>query len=376
MGVYKDKSSGNFGIRVRYYGKDFKKIIGTDKRKAELAWLEIQNEIKLAKLSGQDWQGFEKLRRATKPRTFAKAASDYLEERAHYKASTLSTYRYTLSRDLLPAFGNHALQSIGASELRKFQSKLSDRVSPTRVNTVMQLLRSILSNEEKEGNLDKDPSRAVRRLTERKPKIDPLSEEDLEIALSHVDAFYKPLYTVLAFTGARPNEMLALKWQDIDWKKESISITKGRVRGVEGMPKTRSSEREIPMLPRVKEALEELKQRPTQSRDGYIFIDKKGMPINKHLDRIWSRGLRAAGLRHRPSYQLRHSFATQCIMKGFPLPYIAKLLGHSTIDTLVRHYAGWIDAATRENDNKLREAFKSTPLTPELTQKWEVKREG
>ena len=81
-------------------------------------------------------------------------------------------------------------------------------------------------------------------------------------------------------------------------------------------------------------------------------------------------------MRHRPSYQLRHTFATQRIIKSFPLPFIAKVLGHSTIDTLIRHYAGWIDQATKEQERKLVESFKMTISvlpTPKID---EVKGEG
>ena len=99
-----------------------------------------------------------------------------------------------------------------------------------------------------------------------------------------------------------------------------------------------------------------------RSKDGYVFVDPKGQPIDKHLDRIWVKALKRAGMRHRPSYQLRHTFATQAIIMGFPVPYIAKILGHSTIDTIIRNYTGWIDAYTKENDSKLSNAFKNARI--------------
>jgi hypothetical protein len=44
------------------------------------------------------------------------------------------------------------------------------------------------------------------------------------------------------------------------------------------------------------------------------------------------------------------------------VPYIAKVLGHSTIDSLIRNYAGWIDGYTKENNNKLLNAFKDASI--------------
>ena len=109
------------------------------------------------------------------------------------------------------------------------------------------------------GEITRDPSAAVSRLKIAKTKVDPFSETELALALSHIHPHCRPFFTVQAFTGARPNELLALRWQDIDWVNKQISINKGRVRGAEGLPKTSSGERLIPMTMPVVEALTELK---------------------------------------------------------------------------------------------------------------------
>lgn len=362
MGVHKDKNSGNWYIRVKHYGREYQKVIGKDKRSAEIALAQVKTEIKLAKLAGQGWDGFQKLQKAVRPKTFKEAADEYMDERQHFKPSSVRAYSAILRSHLLPAFGTKPLKEISESSIRKFQSSLvKEGTSPSRVNTITQLLRSILSQSYRRGEIALNPALAIKRLQEPKVIIDPLSDAELELALSYCDPHYQPLFTVLAYTGARPNEMQALRWSDIDWKNETISISKGRVRGIEGLPKTKSSERKIPFTAPVKKALLELSQKhkaqTVVSLDDYVFTNRRGNPINKHLDVKWKKALVKAGLRHRPSYQLRHTFVTHCIMKGLPLPFIAKLIGHSTIDTLIRHYAGWIDAATKEHEEKLREAF-------------------
>jgi hypothetical protein len=44
--------------------------------------------------------------------------------------------------------------------------------------------------------------------------------------------------------------------------------------------------------------------------------------------------------------------------KRFPASLYSKRIGHTDIGTLIKHYAGWIDSATKEQDAKLKEAFK------------------
>lgn len=391
-GIYEE--NGKYKIRIWVAGKLIRRTIGdsrkhdgrvhTDnKRLAEAALAEIRNEKQSAAIARQPWNLIKKLERAKNQKSFEKAAKEYMETRVH-KPSTVESYTNILECYLLPEFGKKALTQISIVDVRRFQKKLQEtivakgtqhphKMSATRVNLIMQVLRTILKDEHRAGSIDSDPSLPVRRVEEEKTEIHPLSQSELDSVLENIDDHYRPLFTALAYTGARPNELIALRWTDIDWQHKTIRIDKGRVRGNEGAPKTRSSKRTIPILQKTEAALLELKARTVQPKDNYVFADKKGQPINKHLDRVWNRALKKSGLLHRPSYQLRHTFATQCILKGLPLPYIAKLLGHTTIDTLVRHYAGWIDQSTPEYEDKLRQVFATDSqklpenLTPNLT---------
>ncbi len=118
MGVHKNYQTGNYYIRIKYYGQEFEKVIGRDRRAAELALAEVKLDIKLSKLSGQGWEGFQKLRKAKRPKTFAELAKDYIEERANYKTSSLSSYKSILNHHLLPEFGRLPLKSITDSQLK------------------------------------------------------------------------------------------------------------------------------------------------------------------------------------------------------------------------------------------------------------------
>ena len=355
MSVY--KRGKTWYVRVFDGGKEIRRSVGTEYSKALAVQKHLEDQIAKAKASGKAWTGLEDIEKEENGKTFGVASKDYLEERADKKPSTIAAYTYILKSHLLPAFGNVAMNKITGSELRKYQAKLGKTCSPSRVNTIMQLLISIMGQAYREGDIEKDATKSIKRVQEPKVKIDPLSEEELTLFLSKVDQHYRPIFTALAYTGARPNEMQALRWGDLDWQKKSLSISKGRVRGHEGLPKTKSSERVIPMVPIVENTLSALRESKLRDVGDHVFVGKTGVPIDKHLDRIWTRGLKKAGLRHRPSYQLRHTFATHCLMKGLPLPYVARLLGHSTMDTTIRHYASWVDSATAEHDNRLMGVF-------------------
>jgi integrase len=362
MGVLKDSKTGNYYIRVKHHDKEHEKVIGKDKRAAEIALAEIKNEIRMAKLAGQGWDGFAKMQKAAKPRTFGEAVADYVAERANYKASSIRSYKSIFEHHLLPKFRNKPMAEVNDSAVRRFQVELSAMrdgakpLSARRINNIMQLLGSVLEQETVRGQIQRNPVKAVKKLQEEKPQIDPFTEQELATVLACMDPYYQPFFTAFAYTGARPNELAALRWRDLNFSKQEITISKGLVRGSEGLPKTRAGQRTIPMTPPVLKALQQLKDRDLVSPE-YVFINKKGGPIDDHMDRVWKRGMKKSGLRHRASYQLRHTFVSLCIVKGLPLQFIAKTIGHSTIDTLVRHYAAWMDGATAASNEKLKSAF-------------------
>jgi len=351
-------------VRTQSAGYELFRAIGPDKVLADHAQKALDKEIANAKASGKRWTGIDKILNDKNQITFSEAARSYMDQLANPKPSTITTYENNLKAHLIPAFGDLPLSEIKPAHIRKYQAALSRDVSAVRVNGVVQLLRSITKQALLDEIIDRDPCLAVKRLEEQAQEIDPFDEEELALVLSNIEPHYQPFFTALAFTGARPNELMALRFSDIDYRKREVRISKGRVRGHEGTPKTPSSKRTIPLNDRALEAFEQAKTRAVATLADYVFVDKAGLPVGKHLYRAWKAALLKSGIRHRPSYQLRHTFISQCLLKGLPVQYVAKIVGHSGIETTVRNYARWIDSSTAEYDSRLREAFaKPVPVS-------------
>jgi integrase len=77
--------------------------------------------------------------------------------------------------------------------------------------------------------------------------------------------------------------------------------------------------------------------------EGWIFPSPEGGFINPHNFRVraWTKVLEAAGVEYRTLYQTRHTFITNCLERGVPIPTIAKWVGNSP-EVLMAHYAGSI----------------------------------
>ena len=363
-GLYKRGNS--WYIHCKVAGKLYRKCVGPDKATAEAVLASIKKERAMFRVTGE-MSGIEGMFKRKVRKTFNEAADDYMAERPHLKPTSIRDYTEILENYLRPTFGGLYLDQITEEKIAKLQAELSQRVSARRVNNIMGPLRFILKISVRRKLISDNPALNVLPLREEEPTIDPLNSEELSKVLSVMKAPLRALFTCLAWTGARPDEMFALRFSDCNFERNEITINKGRVRGTEGTTKTRSGNRTISMLSIVKDTLLELKNRPTQHVDGYVFLTAKGTPYDKHVDRQWRTALKKAHIRHRPSYQLRHTFASMCLQRGVQPTWVAKTLGHSTPQITFRHYARYINDVSNENEKRLEEFL--SEKTPRGTQK-------
>ncbi len=164
----------------------------------------------------------------------------------------------------------------------------------------------------------------------------------LDINLEGKDQFYHWYFELAFWCGCRPSEMIALRWSDIDWFNGTMRISKSRVRGVEkGVTKTHTV-REVYLNDRSTRALKEI-QKLKMSNDYVMICPETNEPFygeetarNRLVD-----AMQACGIRHRPAYNARHTYATMLLMDGVNPVFVADQLGHS-LQMLMKRYAKWM----------------------------------
>jgi len=108
------------------------------------------------------------------------------------------------------------------------------------------------------------------------------------------------------------------------------------------------------MLPAVERALKA--QCPdSQLRSEWVFPSERGghLDITNLRERIWKPTLRRAGLRERTLYQTRHTFATISLASGEDIGWVARVLGHSSTEMVIRHYHKFIPNLTRRDGSAM-----------------------
>ena len=124
-------------------------------------------------------------------------------------------------------------------------------------------------------------------------------------------------------TGCRKSEILSLKWQNVD-------LAAGELR----LADSKTGPRAVPLSPPAVRVLAELPRLPGSP---WVIPGQKPGTHLTNLDGPWWIVRKRAGLEEVRIHDCRHSFASRALALGESLPVIAKLLGHSDIETTARY---------------------------------------
>ena len=164
----------------------------------------------------------------------------------------------------------------------------------------------------------------------------------------------------------RHDELLALRWSDIDLQAGEIfvrrSLSWARLKGETGParprfyePKTKSGIRTLPAPPELLSALRIWKLQCPKGELDLVFAAPTGLPA--HRSNVLRYGLypalRRAGLRRVDMHSLRHSFASALIMAGAPVTEVQYLLGHSSPQTTLKVYSHWFANTQSDSVHRL-----------------------
>ncbi len=178
------------------------------------------------------------------------------------KTSTFRGYQIAMNAYILDRFGNVHITRISYIDIEEFITDLD--CSNKRINNLLVPLRGVFKLAHRSGFIENNIMSMVENRKIEKPKISPLSIEEVDNFLECVQPFYRPFFVVAFFTGMRAGEMSALKWKNVDFDRRIIKIVETRVYGEEGRPKTNSSYRDIDMLPMVYDALKKQESKTRQ----------------------------------------------------------------------------------------------------------------
>jgi integrase len=299
----------------------------------------------------------EKSKPATQRPTVMALVDGYIDDARRSKSlspSTIVSYTRRANARIYPELGQKVADDLTAPELRKWIIDMIADLSPKQVRNVVGVLSAVLNRAVSDGVIYKSPLAPIslrsimpkRKKASEEDKVDPFNDDEVALILKACDRPAERAAIQFCFsTGVRPGEMMAFRWDNVrgDIIRIDETVTEGEHGPVEKTTKT-DVERDIPVLPGAREALDEMRRVAKRKGLDYAFLTPAGQrwrDAKQWRDR-WRRILLKAGVRYRNPYQTRHTFASRLLMAGEPELLVAALLGHTSVEMIRRHYGKYI----------------------------------
>lgn len=311
------------------------------------------------------------------------------EQRDYWAVGTLNGYEYSFEKHIKPKFGKKKVSKLTSDDIEKFyRSLIQNKDNPLKIGTVatldkllnpalqMAVRKNIIRINPADGVIGQVKKKCPDSLAKAKRALE---EEQQSALLSFIkdDVIYQqyyPIFYLLAWTGCRINELLALTWQDIDFQNEIIYIRRSlsykKVRGKFTFmlkdTKTKNGVREIPMLADTCQLLKEIKDFSGQGKivainpvtvsldnqDLFIFRNSKGNVYDyssidyklKCIVRKYNKE-HAEPLPDVSCHTFRHNFCCwlceniEGVNAAEDIKYIQSIMGHSDAATTLNIYS-------------------------------------
>ncbi len=362
MAVKVREWKGAWWVFVDHHGRRKARRVGLGKpgkRAAEAAAEQIQAQLTLGNL-----RVFAPPPAPPAPAvvTFARYVERWLQSDValRLKPASQETYEQVVRTHLLPRLGATPLPALTRAQIKDL---IADRVTaglgPARIQLAVGVLTSCLNAAVDEGLLTVNPALRLGRYTSdtRAPvrEIEVFTPPEIEHLLTtahRTDPGLFPLLLVMARTGLRLGEALALRVEDLDFTRRDLWVRRSwgpskRSYGAAriGSPKSRRLRR-VDMSRQLCEGLQQdlgLREAEAILRgravSPWLFAGPEDGPMTRNqFQPRWRRLLTRAGLRARKAHTLRHTFASHLIQNGENLAYVRDQLGHHSIKMTVDVY--------------------------------------
>ncbi len=284
--------------------------------------------------------------------TFGEFAQIWLDSRDIVK-ETRDNYLTILNQVWMPPFSKKRIDDITSSDIRRVVSSI-DWESPGIRRNAMDKLSSVMAAALVDGYVARNPCKSMPRAKLPKRQVDPFERAEAEriiadmyAALTGPTRIYAAYFEYCFFTGMRPGEIRALKWQEVDKDKRRAHVCRQIVKGelVERI-KTKSV-RDVLLNDRALHAIEVAGELAKEGAE-FVFPPVKGgewIKSDSTTKKYFMASLKRLGIRRRRQYDCRHTYATMCLMASMNPAFIANQLGHS-VQMLLSTYAKWINSTS------------------------------
>ena len=275
--------------------------------------------------------------------------------------------------------GKIKLKDLRATHIQRYYNKLQDTKPISTIKGINTRLKPCLGEAEKQGYIQKNYCKMVTLPKDNnKKKIQVLTQQQQKLFIEAIKGHkLEVLFLIALGTGLRLGELLGLKWSDIDFNTGILTVnrtlsrvknqTTGKYEIIEQTPKTKNSNRTIPIPNDILNKLKEHKKNQSKQRlfvgegyinNNYVFTDDIGNPIDdKKPGRNLKSTLTKLNIEPIKFHALRHTYATRLFEANVPPKTVQVLMGHYDISITMDIYTHVMEDAKLEAIEKLNNIF-------------------
>lgn len=269
-----------------------------------------------------------------------------LEKSKHLKHKSMIAYRSSAKNHIIPYFTDKMVTQIKPIDIKNFQDSIVEKgLKKESVQLARILLKEVFNLAILSETISTNPVAMVSmpKIRYKKQKQKPFTLDEIDLILSAVTGEFKNFLGLSFFTGMRSGEILALEWDDIDFNSDTITISKTIAQGLINSAKTKSSERDIEMLPQTRDFLK-AQQLESGLSNSYVFLNIKNTHYssNAYFYSKYQIMLKKLNLEKRNLHNTRHTFASIMLNNNIDPLWVSATLGHENLQVTLSIYTHYM----------------------------------
>ncbi len=259
--------------------------------------------------------------------------------------TTIINRERIIKNHILPRFGNKKIDTITSSDCQEWFNELNKTYARETILKIKNTINPVFEAAVEDRLIDRNPLQSkfieiggrdtISHQALPKEKMQQIRMEACTLAKKE-----KLMVALLSYTGMRFEEVLGVRWDDIDedWIKiQRAVVHPQRNAPLIKKPKTKTSNRIVPYKQELKDLIEDCRT------TGYILASDKDptgeTPLSySEARRIFEKIRTRFDIKEYSAHDFRDTCATEWREKGIPLDVIARLLGHAKTETTERKY--------------------------------------
>ncbi len=282
------------------------------------------------------------------------------------RTATANRYELYINSYIVPYIGGIKLTKLASRDLQKLYKDLTthgrvrpskkgnEGLSSTTARSVHLMLHAAMDRAVKERLILRNPTEDCIAPKIRKVEMKILKAEDIGAYLAAAKKHNAlPMFYLELVSGLRKGELVALRWDDLDVKNRTISVSKQYVRNPNGevtlsRPKTETSIRQVSIPQEAVDLL--IQEHAKHQNNPYMFPSGSTgeMYYPDSVVKLHKTILKDAGLPYVRFHDLRHTFATMALQNGVDVKTVSSMLGHYDAGFTLRTYTH----ATRQKQDE------------------------